>query len=340
MKRALLVGAGGMGRTWANVLAQHPDVELAAWVDIAEGRAAQGAKDLGLTGVACGQDLAVALASAGADFAVDVTVPEAHRETVIECLEAGLPVLGEKPMAASMADALAMVEASAETGQMYMVSQSRRYLPGLALMRERLPEIGALGSIYADFFIGAHFGGFRDEMASVLLADMAIHTLDEARAITGLVPISVVADEFRPSWSWYQGACSASAVFEMEGGVRFNYRGSWSAQGAETSWDGDWRAVGEKGTLLWPGALEVESQVVSGSEGFIRPTTRSVYRADDQDFLSGIEGSLAEFLAALDGGPEPQGLCEDNILSLAMVFAAIQSSAEGRRVLIDEMLNP
>lgn len=340
MKRALLVGAGGMGRTWANVLNAHPGVELAAWVDIAEGRAAQAAQDLGLTSVACGHDLAVALASARADFALDVTVPEAHRDTVIECLEAGLPVLGEKPMAASMADALAMVRASEATGQMYMVSQSRRYLPGLVLMRERLPEIGQLGSIYADFFIGAHFGGFRDEMASVLLADMAIHTLDEARAITGLAPISVVADEFRPSWSWYQGACSASAVFEMEGGVRFNYRGSWSAQGADTSWDGSWRAVGEQGTLLWPGALEVESQVITSTEGFIRPTTRSVYKADGLDFLSGIEGSLAEFLAALDGGPEPQGLCRDNILSLAMVFAAIQSSAEGRRVLIDELLNP
>ena len=39
-------------------------------------------------------------------------------------------------------------------------------------------QIGALGILNSDFYIGAHFGGFRDEMASVLLLDMAIHTLD------------------------------------------------------------------------------------------------------------------------------------------------------------------
>ncbi len=338
MKRAILIGAGGMGQTWARALSAHSEVEISAWIDISPGRAAKAARDLGLEGIHCGEDLAPALAGVPADFAVDVTVPEAHRDTVIECLEAGLPVLGEKPMADTMESARQMVEASRRTGRMYMVSQSRRYHAGLSLLRAKLPQIGRLGSLQAQFFIGAHFGGFRDEMASVLLADMAIHTLDAARAVTGLRPVSVMAEEWRPEWSWYQGACSASAIFEMEGGVRFIYTGSWSAQGQMTSWESDWRAVGSEGSLRWAGDMEVQAELVAGDEGFFRPTRSEAWTAASEGFLGGIEGSLAEFLAALDGGPAPQGLCEDNILSLAMVHAAILSSKEGRRVRIEELL--
>ena len=37
----------------------------------------------------------------------------------------------------------------------------------------------------SDFFLGVHFGGFRDKMQHVLLLDMAIHTFDAARFIIG-----------------------------------------------------------------------------------------------------------------------------------------------------------
>jgi len=52
----------------------------------------------------------------------------------------------------------------------------------------------------------------------------------------------------------------------------------------------------------------------------------------------GIEGSLDEFLQALKTGSVPNGECHDNIVSLAMVFAAIKSSREGRKVRLDEVL--
>jgi hypothetical protein len=50
------------------------------------------------------------------------------------------------------------------------------------------------------------------------------------------------------------------------------------------------------------------------------------------DVPSGINGSLQEFLNALDTDTIPMGECHDNIKSLAMVFSAIESSATGRRV--------
>jgi hypothetical protein len=51
-----------------------------------------------------------------------------------------------------------------------------------------------------------------------------------------------------------------------------------------------------------------------------------------RDVPSGINGSLQEFLDALETGAKPMGECHDNIKSLAMVFSAIESSATGRRV--------
>jgi predicted dehydrogenase len=52
------------------------------------------------------------------------------------------------------------------------------------------------------------------------------------------------------------------------------------------------------------------------------------------DAPAGIAGSLRDFLRALKTGATPMGECHDNIKSLAMVFAAIESAAAGRRVVL------
>lgn len=52
----------------------------------------------------------------------------------------------------------------------------------------------------------------------------------------------------------------------------------------------------------------------------------------------GIRGSLEEFLLALETGVSPNGECHDNIRSLAMVFAAIESANRQERVPIAEII--
>ena len=267
---------------------------------------------------------------------MDVTIPEAHHDVTLLALARGLPVLGEKPMAATMAQARAMVEASERAGKLYMVSQSRRYDAGLVAYRKLVRErLGRLGRLDVDFMIGAHFGGFRDAMDHVLLLDMAIHTFDAARAISGADPVSVYAEESNPSWSWYAGDAGADCLFEMSDGLRLNYRGSWCAEGLPTSWEGTWRAVGERGTALWDGASAPFAELVAGDEGFHRPVERVESPVGTLD--GGIKGSLREFIRALETGETPQGECHDNIRSLAMVFAAVESSRRGERVRIDSL---
>ena len=335
--RALLVGAGGMGRAWAkNLKASETLVEQVGWVDIMPGAAAGAAETLELSGLWTGDDLGRALADSRPDFVIDVTIPEAHHDVTIQSLRAGVPVLGEKPMADSMARARAMLKASEETGKLYMVSQSRRYDARIHAYRKLIEAQlgGSLGILNSDFYIGAHFGGFRDEMAHVLLLDMAIHTFDAARYLSGADPLSVYCEEFNPSWSWYKGASSATALFEMSGGLRYTYRGSWCAEGRSTSWEAEWRAVGPGGTATWDGHSAIHADHVTGTEGF-RRDTEATTETPEPDVPGGIAGSLRDFLHALETGASPMGECHDNIKSLAMVFAAIESAKTGVRVKVE-----
>jgi predicted dehydrogenase len=329
--RALIVGAGGMGRAWGRNLQNCEQTEVVGWVDIRPDAAAQAADELQLSGLHTGPDLNRAIAATKPDFVVDVTVPEAHRDVTLTTLAAGLPVLGEKPMAASMEQAREMVAASETAGRLYMVSQSRRYDARLAAYRDLIRQyVGALGILNSDFYIGAHFGGFRDEMPSPLLLDMAIHTLDAARYLCETDPVAVYCDEFNPAWSWYRGDVCATAIFEMTGGLRYTYRGSWCSEGLYTSWEAEWRAVGPNGTATWDGrGAPIAAEVVERTGFHYRTEERQGHVVEAP---AGIAGSLRDFLHALETGATPMGECHDNIKSLAMVFAAIESAAAGQRI--------
>jgi predicted dehydrogenase len=331
---ALLIGAGGMGRTWAKNLVANPDVCLAGWVDIRPEAAAQAARDLQISAGYYGDSLATALATVKPDFVVDVTIPEAHHDVTLTCLNAGIPVIGEKPMAVSMEQARAMVAAAERTGVRYMVSQSRRYDARLWAYRNLIQQVGEIGILDADFYIGAHFGGFRDEMANVLLLDMAIHTFDAARYLLGdATPVSVYCEEFNPRWSWYKGAAGATAIFEMANGARFTYRGCWAAEGQHTSWESEWRAVGAQGSAKWDGHDAISADVVVEQGGFHAKCHHFTATAAS-DIAHGIAGSLKDFVNSYRTGATPMGDCRDNIKSLAMVFGAIESARTGRRVVL------
>ena len=231
-----------------------------------------------------------------------------------------------------------MVRASEDAGKLYMVSQSRRWNPLHATLARTVAagSIGALTTMNCDFFIGAHFGGFRDKMPSPLILDMSIHHFDMARMIGGVDPMRVYAEEFNPKGSWYKGDVAANCLFEMTRGVRFAYRGSWCAEGCHTSWNGDWRFIGDRGTILYDHDQPPHGERVVGKTGFHRDKKPARIVAAKVPF-GGMHGALREMLAFLRTGKKPQCECRDNIKSLAMVFAAIESSHTGKRVAVRAM---
>lgn len=311
------------------------EVTIVGLVDIDIEAARTLRDEFGLSDAATGTDLATVLAATKPDMVFDVVIPAARREVVTTALEAGCHVLSEKPMAASMNEARTLVALAKAAGKVHAIVQNRRYIDGVRRIR-RFIESGAIGTLtglHADFFIGAHFGGFRDQMESPLLLDMAIHTFDTARFMSGKQPLAVYCHETNPAGSWYKHGASANATFEMSDGVVFTYRGSWCAEGAQTSWEGAWRITGSTGTLLWDGAEHFEAKAVAGNDGFHRPLKDLVVPPpEDAETTHGHTSVLKAFVSAVRDGHAPETASNDNIKSLGMVFGAIESAATRQRV--------
>lgn len=327
--RVVLVGAGGMGRAWVGALTDNPEVELVGIVDLDVPLARAAAAGLG-SEIAVGTSVAAVAGETGAQAVVNVTVPVAHHPVSTEALLAGLPVLSEKPITPTVAQALSLAAAAEVTGRLLMASQSRRYYASLLAFREQVRGLGRLGVATTQFFKAPRFGGFRDVMDHVLLVDMAIHPFDVARYLLDAEPVSVYCDEYNPSWSWYAGNAAATALFEFDGGVRYIYSGSWCSEGLETSWNGSWRVNGESGTASWDGDRRTSVQQRADAPTVTDDSTPAT--AEE------IRGSLVEFIDAIRTGHTPSGEIHANLISLAMVEGAVLSAQKGTRINIADVL--
>ncbi|CAI6087452.1 Gfo/Idh/MocA family protein [Cohnella sp. JJ-181] len=335
--RLVQVGCGNMARRWVKYAAERPDIELAALVDIHLPAAEALAREFELN-VPCYTDLGTAIRESGADLVFDVTIPQVHKTVVTTAAALGCDVIGEKPMAMTMADAYEIEDIVRRYGRRYSVMQNRRFARQIREARGQIAQgtIGKPAHATANFFLGPHFGGFRETMDHPLLLDMAIHTFDQARYLLQADPMSVYCHEFNPSHSWYSGNASAVCIFEMDDGSVFTYNGSWCAEGEPTSWQGDWRVVGSEGTLFWDGTNEPYCSVAEGSlgPGARMLTYRRVEPSSPWTGREGHDGCFDEMLDALRDGRPAETDCSDNLKSMAMVFAAIESARRGEKVRI------
>jgi predicted dehydrogenase len=328
--RVVIVGAGPMGQRWLHAVNASDRATPVGLVDLNldAARAATHAK--GMDELPVGESLTELLRTIEADAVINVTVPRAHHAVSTEAMRCGLPVLSEKPLAPTVAEGLSLAATSEITGQLLMVSQSRRYYRAITQLRNVIAQLGSLGVVSTEFFRAPHFGGFRDSMEHPLLLDMAIHAFDAFRYLVGDGaddPVSVYCEEFNPAWSWFTGDAGVSANFITRSGARFVYTGSWCSPGMETSWNGQWRISAEHGTALWDG----ENAPTWDSELALSDT-------DSGQIPEEIAGSLEEFISALRTGETPSGSARSNLRSLAMVEGAIESSRTGARVSLSEII--
>ena len=328
-----------MSKGWLKAIAEAPDlrdrITIVGLNDLDRSAADRLAVEFGLTHAAIGTDLPALLTDARPDLLFDVVIPGARHDVVATGLRHGCHVLSEKPMATSLAQGRELVALAAATGKVHAIVQNRRFNQGVRRIRATLDSgaLGELTGIHCDFFVGAHFGGFREQMENVLLIDMAIHTLDAARFMAQKTPLAVYCQQSNPRGSWYAHGAAANAIFEFSDEMVFTYRGSWSAEGANTSWDSAWRIVGTRGTLLWDGAEKFEANVVAGSDGFFRPLAPvDIAPPANAAQTHGHASVIADFIDAIATGRAPETASSDNINSLAMVFAAIESARTQQRV--------
>jgi predicted dehydrogenase len=327
LMKVIQVGIGGMGNAWLNTVLASPDVQYAAFVEINPSIAAEQAERHKLDRGLIFPSLSEAVAAARAAFpsealgVIDVTPPAFHQTISMTALEAGIPVLSEKPLGNTFEAALAIAQKASETGVLHMVAQNYRYSVPAQTLKRVLDEgeLGAVGSVVVDFFKGPHFGGFREQMPYPLIIDMSIHHFDMLRFFLDDNPVSVYGRSWNPPWSWFKGDASAAVSLQFAGGVVAAYNGSWCSNGTETPWNGHWRFECERGSIL----LREDVVYVQRRGEAAVPVEAVEMPRVAQAYL------LHEFYEAVTTGKRPATTAQDNVKSLAIVFDVVESFANG-----------
>jgi predicted dehydrogenase len=322
--KVIQVGIGGMGNAWLRAVQASPEVEYSGFVEISQRVIDEQVERQGLDRSLIFPSLEVALQSISADGVINVTPPQFPRDVSILALEAGVPVLSEKPLADTLQAAQEIVDAANRTGVLHMVTQNYRYsVPALTLKHAlQTAGLGHVGAVTVGFFRGPHFGGFREEMPYPLIIDMSIHHFDMMRYFLDLDPIWISGHSWNPPWSWFKGDASASVLLRFEGDVIVSYNGSWCSQGTDTPWNGQWRFECERGVIT----LHDDQVTVYRTGEAPEPVEPVAAERVAQSYL------LHEFYKAVTTGKAPATTCQDNIKSLAIVFNTVKSFETGSPV--------
>ena len=191
--RIAILGSGYMGRTHAECITRH--MSRVRLVAISGGKRAPGlAADYGVRFEA---DYGALLARSDIDAVLIATPHADHCGQVIAAAAAGKHVLVEKPMATSVADCTAMIEACARSAVHLEVIQTQRFRGALSRTRQLIAE-GAIGqlrmlqgrSLFTDYVVGTSpWAG--DELHGGAFLDTGVHFFDLMRFLTGKEPDSI-----------------------------------------------------------------------------------------------------------------------------------------------------
>ncbi|MCP4643573.1 MAG: Gfo/Idh/MocA family oxidoreductase [bacterium] len=263
MVRLGLIGLGGIGNCHAMAIARLKNCKIVAGADLLpKARKAFAAK---YPDVAIYKDHTSLLKEADIDAALVCIETLYHKNVGIDVMRSGRPVLCEKPMARTVADAKRMLDASDKTGQLLMIAQCRRYDKDWGRFAKMVKD-GTLGRplLWRSVAGGPGPGSWYmdDKIGGGPLLDGAVHNYDFANLIFGK-PESVIATEIKLTKR--SAVDTASAVVQYAKGDQLMMSWSWGvAQGGGT---GD--VLGPKASLLFgPGDMKPEGD--EGGYGYYR----------------------------------------------------------------------
>ncbi len=179
--RAAVVGAGRLGSLHGRKYASVEGVRLTAIVDTDEARANVLATELGAPVVRDHRDLAGRV-----DLATIAVPGVAHHAVARDLMDAGIDVLVEKPMAASLAEAHDLVAIAARTRRILQVGHLERFNPAIVHLRSILHQ---------PRFIECHrLAPFTERGTDVdVILDLMVHDLDVILSVTTTAPSSIEA---------------------------------------------------------------------------------------------------------------------------------------------------
>ena len=207
--------------------------------------------------------------------------------------------------------------------------------------------IGRIDHIVAEFQIQGVLTGWRQRMAQPFLMDMAIHHFDMMRYLLGSNAKKVTAKSWNPRVSNTAGDMNAFAWIEFENDIHVNYTGSFASPGQDTGWNGRWVITGEKGSIVWNqhdewGPIRLFRQnadlaLYQGQQHFFTPLPEPWGDPIWAESIgaTGHQYDLYHWRACIESGLEPETSGRDNLNTLALALAAVESAESGRTIEID-----
>jgi predicted dehydrogenase len=308
--RIALFGSGWIMDFHARGVLEHPAGELVAATNWREPSLRELAERHGIPRITT--DWRELAADRSIDAAVIATPNALHAPQAIACLEAGKHVLVEKPMARTLAEALAMNEAADRSGAALMVAHCWRFHSDVRALRNRIAR-GELGDITKTRGYGVHAGwgpsGWftdRELAGGGALLDMGVHAIDTVRFLLGDPAPEEVCARIATRYGDYQ--------VDDDGVLLIGWSNGTSSV-VESGW---WHPH--------LAGLEADTEVY-GTSGYARIW----------DFTEGPEGyqhcaqpmysaQMAEFIEAVSQGRRPQPSGVDGAVVMDVVERAYRSA--------------
>ncbi len=330
-----LIGTGTWGQVMLNAWESHPLARVEAVCDIDGDRARSIAAQFG---VGAAYDKVEDLLRHDGISAVGIATPDfAHREAVVEALEAGKHVIVQKPMATTVEDCQAMVTAQERSGRHLMVDYQHRWGVGFAEARAlaQSPEFGPVvhGHIRMSNYQKVPLELLAWSGRSNVLWFLGTHTADLLRFIIGSEVTRVYAVSRRNVLT-SRGVDTPDffqSTLEFENGACIQMENSWVLP------MGDPARI-ELSLDLY-GANECVRVNQSPNNVIVRSTEAGLeVPLGARSAIMARGRSLAHFVDAIATGAAPTVTGHDGLMNTAILVAIERSVVEGRPVELVEVL--
>lgn len=332
--RLLLVGLGNRGRMWAEVVRRHSAAVISGGVDIDPARLDAFRAEFG--DVPTYTEVGAALGTGRHDAVLLATFPAGRLRDVALIASAGLPLLAEKPLTLDLNEAASIVALMAARDLPLMIGLNFRYLPVSRKIRDLVadqtfgaPGFGLFAYLRNRDGRQPRLNKYPLTMQHPMMLEQSIHHLDLIRYCYGREVEAVACRTWNPSWSMYAHDANVSCLLTLQGGMEVAYTGTWAGGWNELQFQ--WRTDCSDGVIVQRqlfGDLAVAHMGDPALTPIELPAAVPFY--DDSAAL------LSSFVAHLHGGAPLECSGADHLRTLALCFAAIESSALGRTVRLDE----
>ncbi len=318
--RVGIIGAGVLASSRLSPCLHTLPVTLAAVCDLDREKAERNAAKF--SGRAVYTDYTEMLARENLDAVMICVGPDWHSRLAVAVMKAGLPVYTEKPPAISSADAREMLTVSRQRGVACMTGFKKRFAPAYRKAKEATASaaFGTPSLLSIDYACGPTYTNEPGDFRKEFLLDFTVHILDISRYLAGEVAEVYAATRDRLTYAVHlcftNGALGVLALTANR----------------------DWGVSTEKVELTGgPGQfLNVDNSVsyvrYSGSE-IAEWHNPSFSTAGASSLVeTGFQGELAEFVAAVREGREPESSIASSYETMRLYEAIRDSAASGTSV--------